>query len=40
MAQQLAILAEAFDTPEGVLASMATPVVTQLVERGFLIPAS
>jgi methylase of polypeptide subunit release factors len=36
--EQLAILAAAFDTPEPVLAAMATPVVTQLVERGFLLP--
>jgi len=36
--EQLAVLAAAFDTPEPVLAAMATPVVTQLVERGFLLP--
>jgi hypothetical protein len=35
---QLAVLAAAFDTPEPVLAAMAAPVVTQLVERGFLLP--
>jgi hypothetical protein len=39
MAEQLAVLASALDTPEPVLAAMAVPVVTQLVERGFLIPA-
>jgi hypothetical protein len=33
------VLASAFDTPESVLAAMAVPVVAQLVERGFLIPA-
>ena len=38
--EQLAVLAAAFDTPESVLAAMATPVVTQLVERGFLLPDS
>jgi methylase of polypeptide subunit release factors len=38
--EQLAVLASAFDTPEALLAAMATPVVTQLVERGFLIPQS
>lgn len=40
MAQQLAVLASAFDTPEPVLAAMAVPVVTQFVERGYLLPAS
>jgi hypothetical protein len=38
--EQLAVLASAFDTPEPVLAAMAVPVVTQLVERGFLVPSS
>jgi hypothetical protein len=37
--EQLAVLAAAFDTPEPVLAAMATPVVRHLVERGFLLPA-
>jgi len=37
--QQLTVLAAAFDTPEPVLAAMATPVVRHLVERGFLLPA-
>jgi hypothetical protein len=36
---QLAVLAAAFDTPEPVLAAMAIPVVSHLVERGYLIPA-
>jgi methylase of polypeptide subunit release factors len=36
MADQVAVLASAFDTDEPVLAAMAVPVVTQLVERGFL----
>ena len=36
--EQLAVLASAFDTPEALLAAMAVPVVTQLVERGFLLP--
>ncbi len=36
--EQLAVLAAAFDTPEPALAAMAIPVVTQLVERGFLLP--
>jgi methylase of polypeptide subunit release factors len=36
--EQLTVLAAAFDTPEPVLAAMAVPVVTQLVERGFLLP--
>jgi methylase of polypeptide subunit release factors len=35
---QLAVLAAAFDTPEPVLAAMAVPVITHLVERGFLTP--
>jgi methylase of polypeptide subunit release factors len=35
--EQLAVLAVAFDTPEPVLSAMALPVVTQLVERGFLV---
>ena len=39
MAQQLTVLASAFETPEPVLAAMARPVVAQLVERGFLIPS-
>jgi methylase of polypeptide subunit release factors len=39
MREQIAVLASAFDTPEPVLAAMAVPVVTQLVERGFLLPA-
>jgi hypothetical protein len=38
--EQLAVLAAAFDTPEPALAAMAAPVVTQLVERGFLVPAA
>jgi methylase of polypeptide subunit release factors len=38
--EQLAVLAVAFDTPEPLLAAMAVPVVTQLVERGFLLPTS
>ncbi len=38
--EQLAVLAVAFDTPEPLLAAMAAPVVAQLVERGFLLPAS
>jgi hypothetical protein len=38
--EQLAVLAAAFGTPEPVLVAMATPVVTQLVERGFLAPDS
>ena len=40
MAEQIAVLATAFDTPEPLLAAMAGPVVAQLVERGFLIPAT
>ena len=40
MREQVAVLAAAFDTPEPALAAMAAPVVTQLVERGLLIPAS
>jgi methylase of polypeptide subunit release factors len=35
---QLAVLAAAFETPEPVLAAMAVPVVSHLVERGYLIP--
>jgi len=35
---QLAVLAAAFDTPEPVLAAMAVPVVSHLVERGYLVP--
>jgi methylase of polypeptide subunit release factors len=35
---QLAVLAAAFETPEPVLAAMAVPVVSHLVERGFLLP--
>ncbi len=38
--EQLMVLAVAFDTPEPALAAMAAPVVTQLVERGFLLPMS
>ena len=38
--EQIAVLAAAFDTPEPTLAAMAAPVVTQLVERGVLIPVS
>jgi methylase of polypeptide subunit release factors len=37
--EQLAVLAAAFDIPEPALTAMAIPVVTQLVERGFLLPA-
>jgi len=40
MAEQVAVLASAFDTPEPVLAAMAGPVVTQLVERGLLTPSA
>jgi hypothetical protein len=40
MREQVAVLAKAFDTPEPVIATMAAPVVTQLVERGFLVPHS
>jgi hypothetical protein len=40
MAEQVTVLAGAFDTPEPVLAAMAVPVVTQLVERGYLVPVS
>ena len=36
---QLAVLAAAFDTPEPTLAAMAVPVVSHLVERGYLTPA-
>jgi hypothetical protein len=39
MREQIAVLAAAFDTPEPVLAAMALPAVTQLVERGYLSPA-
>jgi methylase of polypeptide subunit release factors len=35
----VAVLAQAFDTPEPVLAAMSEPVVAHLVERGYLIPA-
>jgi methylase of polypeptide subunit release factors len=38
MQEQVAVLASAFDTPEPLLAAMAVPVVTQLLERGFLLP--
>lgn len=38
MREQIAVLAAAFDTPEPALAAMAGPVVTQLVERGLLVP--
>ncbi len=38
--EQLAVLAAAFDTPEPVLAATAAQVVTQLVERGFLLPGA
>lgn len=37
---QIAVLASAFDTPEPVLAAMAVPVITHLIERGFLLPAT
>jgi methylase of polypeptide subunit release factors len=37
---QVAVLASAFDTPEPILAAMAVPVVTQLVERGYLTPST
>jgi hypothetical protein len=37
--EQVAVLAAAFDTPEPMLAAMAVPVVTQLIERGYLLPA-
>lgn len=40
MREQIAVLAAAFDTPEPALAAMAGPVVTQLVERGLLLPTS
>jgi hypothetical protein len=36
---QLAVLAAAFDTPLPALTAMAVPVVSHLVERGYLIPA-
>ena len=39
MAEQLAVLASAFETPEPVLTAMAGPIVTQLVERGLLTPS-
>ena len=38
--EQLAVLAAASYTAEPVLAAMAMPVVTQLVERGFLAPVT
>jgi methylase of polypeptide subunit release factors len=40
MRDQIAVLASAFDTSEAVLAAMAVPVVTHLVERGFVIPGA
>jgi methylase of polypeptide subunit release factors len=40
MREQLAVLAAAFETPEPALAAMAGPVVSQLVERGFLVPSA
>lgn len=40
MREQIAVLATALDTPEADLAAMAAPVVTQLVERGVLVPVS
>ena len=36
----ITVLAAAFDTPEPVLSAMAVPVVTHLVERGYLIPSA
>jgi methylase of polypeptide subunit release factors len=39
MAEQIAVLASAFDTPEPALAAMAGSVVIQLVERGMLAPS-
>jgi methylase of polypeptide subunit release factors len=38
MRDQIAVLASAFDTPEPMLAAMATPLIEHLVERGFLVP--
>jgi hypothetical protein len=38
--EQLAVLAAAFETPEPALAAMAGPVVSQLVERGLLVPSA
>jgi methylase of polypeptide subunit release factors len=40
MAEQITVLAAAFDTPDAALAAMAVPVVTQLVERGLLTPTN
>ncbi len=40
LADQLSVLAAAFDTPSATLAAMAAPVVQQLVEKGFLVPTN